>query len=125
MVNKDSLRSNKRSSSTSKDKDTKETAKKTAVSQAAKPTRSSSRRSKKTSEEEGSQEIENGTDDVEMKDDTQSTIQVASQPRKDNDGDVEMDVDEKGPVNERGKYEPTEDPAVMAFNGSSTVSPIC
>jgi len=117
MVDKGSLRSNRRSNSASKDKDTKdtkETSKKAAAS-TGKPARSSSKRSKKT-EEGGSQEaesIENGTEDVEMKDDPQ----VPLPERKDNEGDVLMDVGEKPAEGEGEKKQPSEDPAVTVLNG--------
>lgn len=113
MVDKGSLRSNRRSNSASKDKDTKETSKKAATS-TGKPTRSSSKRSKKA-EEGSSQEaegVENGAEDVEMKDDSQ----VPLSERKDNEGDVLMDVGEKPAEVEGEKKQPTEDPAVTVLN---------
>lgn len=116
MVDKGSLRSNKRSNSTSKDKDGKEPPKKSAAT-ASKPTRSSSRRTKKA-EEGGAPEAENAGEDVEMKDDT-IPVEVASQiplpGRKDNEGDVEMDIDEKSAEGE--KKESPEDPVVIVSNG--------
>ena len=114
MVDKGSLRSNRRSNSASKDKDTKETSKKAATS-TGKPARSSSKRSKKA-EEGGSQEaegIENGAEDVEMKDDPQ----VPLLEQKDNEGDVLMGVGEKPAEGEGEKKQPTEDPAVTVLNG--------
>lgn len=120
MVDKGSLRSNRRSNSTSKDKDTKDTkdtkeAPKKAAASASKPTRSSSKRSKKA--EEG---VENGAEDVEMRDDPQTPVELVSQipppGRKDNEGDVLMDVDEKPAGGEGEKKETAEDPAVTVFN---------
>lgn len=120
MVDKGSLRSNRRSNSTSQDKDTKETSKKPAAP-ASKPTRSSSRRSKKAEEGESQEAegVENGAEDVEMKDDT-IPVEVASQiplpGRKDDEGDTEMDVDEKSSEGE--KKDSKEDPAVTVSKGT-------
>ncbi|KAF8449656.1 proteasome regulatory subunit C-terminal-domain-containing protein [Terfezia claveryi] len=113
MVDKGSLRSNRRSNSASKDKDTKDTSKKTATS-TGKPTRSSSKRSKKAEEgcSQEAESVENGAEDVEMKDDPQ----VSLPERKDNEGDVLMDVGEKPAGGEGEKKQPTEDPAVTVPN---------
>jgi len=122
MVDKGSLRSNRRSNSTSKDKDPKETSKKAPAS-TGKRTRSPSKRSKKV-EEGGSQEVEsveNGAEDVEMKDDSQVPVEVTSQlplpEPKDNEGDVLMEADEKPAVVEGEKKQTMEDPAVTVLNG--------
>lgn len=114
MVDKGSLRSNRRSNSASKDKDTKETSKKAATS-TGKPIRGSSKRSKKA-EEGGSQEtesIENEAEDVDMRDDSQ----VPLSERKDDEGDVLMDVGEKPAGGEGERKKSTEDPTVTVLNG--------
>ncbi|KAI5793747.1 proteasome regulatory subunit C-terminal-domain-containing protein [Peziza echinospora] len=121
MVDKGSLRSNKRSNSTSKDKDSKDSSntKKGAAASSAKPTRSSSRRSKKA-EDEGRSEAETADtgEDVEMKDETQGRIEVTpvqpTQAPKDDDGDVEMVVDDKPVAATDDK--PTEDPVLTVAN---------
>lgn len=120
MVDKGSLRSNKRSNSNSKDKDTKEASSSKKPASAAKPTRNSSRRSKKA-EEGSSQEAEggeNGAEDVEMKDDSSSTVEMASQApfQKVNDGGMDMDVDESMSI-KGDKTEPAEDPVLTVVNG--------
>lgn len=106
MVDKGSLRSNRRSES--KDRNDKKESKDTKKTTSTKPTRSSSRRSKKSTEE-----------DTEMRE-TPETIPVAPtkpQPAKDKDADS-MDIDEKPvtSVEEEKPKEPVEDPAMTAVN---------
>lgn len=128
MVDKSSLRSNKRSDSkdAKKSTDSKQPAKSSSRKAAVKKSTSGN-----AGEIEDDKPLDNGAEDVDMNDDTQdSTATAALETKKaGGDGDVEMDdgktTENDGKVTVGGgedkKEEAQEDPAIVVINGNQHI----
>lgn len=132
MVDKSSLRSNKRSDSkdAKKSTDSKQPAKSSSRKTAVKKSTSGN-----AGEIEDDKPLDNGTEDVDMNDDTQDSTATAALEKPEEakkaggDGDVEMDDgkttenDGKATVGggEDKKEEVQEDPAIVVINGNQHI----
>lgn len=120
MVDKSSLRSNKRSDSkdAKKGPDSKQPAKASSRKTTAKKSSPGS-----AGEMEDDKQVDNGAEDVDMNDTQDSTTATAlEKPETANkaggDGDVEMDDGKASGGGEDKKDEVNEDPAIVAINGN-------